>query len=329
MTCGRRCCSALPSAPGSTPSTPWCGLPVCAAVYLLLTPDRRRVLRDYRLYLALAIGLLLIAPNLAWNYSHSFATFSHTAANANWGGSLLHPNKALEFVAAQFGVFGPILFGAFLVIAWRARRERLPEADRLLLAFSLPIIAIILVQAFLSRAHANWAAPAYVAATVLVVATMVRDGAWGWLKASFALHAVVLALLVFGTATAGRVPLPLKPDPFARTLGWAEVAEATRAELARAADAGKPYAAVLADDRAVTAELLYYMRNEPTPILAWRAWCATRSLRADAAVHRRNTLAGAARARRRRGGSGGEILRGAWTRSATKCCRRERTRSGM
>ena len=193
---------------------------LCAAVYLLLTPDRRRVLRDYRLYLALAIGLLLIAPNLAWNYSHSFATFSHTAANANWGGSLLHPNKALEFFAAQFGVFGPILFGALLVIAWRARRERLPEADRLLLAFSLPIIAIILVQAFLSRAHANWAAPAYVAATVLVVATMVRDGAWGWLKASFALHAVVLALLVFGTATAGRVPLPLKPDPFARTLGW-------------------------------------------------------------------------------------------------------------
>ena len=244
---------------------------ICAALYLLLTPDRRRLLRDYRLYLALAIGFLLIAPNLAWNYTHSFATFAHTAANANWGGSLLHPNKALEFFAAQFGVFGPILFGAFLVIVWRARRERLPEADRLLLAFSVPIIAVILVQALLSRAHANWAAPAYVAASVLVVATMVRDGAWGWLKASFALHAVVLALLVFGTATAGQVPLPLKTDPFARTLGWDELAEATRAELTKAAAAGKPYAAVLADDRAVTAELLYYMRDEPTPILAWRA----------------------------------------------------------
>ncbi len=244
---------------------------ICAALYLLLTPDRRRLLRDYRLYLALAIGFLLIAPNLAWNYTHSFATFAHTAANANWGGSLLHPNKALEFFAAQFGVFGPILFGAFLVIVWRARRERLPEADRLLLAFSVPIIAVILVQALLSRAHANWAAPAYVAASVLVVATMVRDGAWGWLKASFALHAVVLALLVFGTATAGQVPLPLKTDPFARTLGWDDLAEATRAELTKAAAAGKPYAAVLADDRAVTAELLYYMRDEPTPILAWRA----------------------------------------------------------
>jgi 4-amino-4-deoxy-L-arabinose transferase-like glycosyltransferase len=243
---------------------------MCAAVYLVLTPARRAVLRDRRLYLALGIGLLLIAPNMAWNYSHKFATFSHTAENANWGGSLLHPSKALEFFASQFAVFGPILFGTFLVIVWRACRERLPEPDRLLLAFSVPVIAVILFQAFLSRAHANWAAPAYVAANVLVIATMVRDGAWGWLKASFIVHAVMLALIVFGTATAGQVPLPLKTDPFARTLGWHDLAKATRAELARAAAAGKPYAAVLSDDRSVTAELLYYMRDEPTPILAWR-----------------------------------------------------------
>jgi hypothetical protein len=243
---------------------------LCAAVYLFMTPERRSVLRDWRLYLGLAIALVLIAPNLAWNYSHKFATFSHTAENANWGGSMLNPNKAFEFFAAQFAVFGPILFGTFLAIVWRARRGRLPEPDRLLLAFSAPIIAVILLQAFLSRAHANWAAPAYVAASVLVIATMVRNGAWGWLKASFIVHAVMLALIVFGTATAGQVPLPLKTDPFARTLGWHDLANATRAELTRAAAAGKPYAAVLSDDRSVTAELLYYMRDEPTPILAWR-----------------------------------------------------------
>ena len=242
---------------------------VCAGVYFYFTPERRTLLRDWRIYLALAIGVAMIVPNLVWNYTNSFATFSHTADNANWGGSLLHPNKALEFFGAQFGVFGPILFAGLLVIAWRARKG-IGDPDRLLLAFSLPIIAVILVQAFLSRAHANWAAPAYVAASVLVVATMVRDGDWGWLKASFALHAVVLALLIFGTATAGRLPLPLKPDPFARTLGWREVGEATRAELAAAAAAGKPFAAVLSDDRAITAELLYYLRDEPTPILAWR-----------------------------------------------------------
>lgn len=244
---------------------------LCAGVYLVLAPERRSILRDWRLYLALAIGALLIAPNLVWNASHKFATFAHTADNANWGGSLLHPNKALEFFAAQFGVFGPILFGVFLVIVWRALREPLTDRGRLLLSFSAPVIAVIVVQAFISRAHANWAAPAYVAASVLVVATMVRDGAWGWLKASFAIHAVALAVIVFGTATAGRLPLPVKPDPFARTLGWRDLAEVTRDELAKAAAEGKPFAAVLTDDRALTAELLYYMRGVATPVLAWRA----------------------------------------------------------
>ena len=242
---------------------------MCGGVYIAVTPSSRVILRDWRLYLALAIGVALIVPNLIWNASNKFATFSHTAENANWGGSLLNPNKALEFFGAQFGVFGPILFGAFLVILWRARKERLSGPDRLLVAFSAPLITIILVQALLSRAHANWAAPAYVAASILVVTTMVRDGAWGWLKASFAIHAVIIALLAFGTTTAGRLELPVKTDPFARTLGWREVAEATRDELAKAAAAGKPFAAVLSDDRALTAELLYYMRDEPTPVLAW------------------------------------------------------------
>ncbi len=243
---------------------------MCAGIYLAVTPQRRGILRDWRLYLALAIGAALIAPNLVWNASHKFATFAHTAENANWGGSLLNPGKALEFFGAQFGVFGPILFGAFLVIVWRSVREPLTDRARLLLSFSAPLIAVILVQAFVSRAHANWAAPAYIAASVLVIATMVRDEAWGWLKASFALHALMILLLMFGTSTAGRLELPVKPDPFARTLGWREIAEATRSELATAAAAGKPFAAVLSDDRALTAELLYYMREEPTPVLAWR-----------------------------------------------------------
>ena len=99
---------------------------LCAAVYFIATPRARAILTDVRLYAALALGLLLIVPNLAWNYAHSFATFSHTAANADWNGSLIHPLKALEFLIEQFGVFGPILFGAFLVILLARRSHRAP-----------------------------------------------------------------------------------------------------------------------------------------------------------------------------------------------------------
>ena len=242
----------------------------CLAIYLLVTPERRGLLKDARLYLALAIAAALIAPNMMWNEAHSFATFAHTADNAKWGGRIGNPLKALEFLGAQFGVFGPILFGALLVIVWRAWKEGLAEADRLLLAFCLPVVAAITVQAFLSRAHANWAAVAYVSAAVLVTATMVRDLEWRWLKASLVLHGLVLVVVAGAVVLAGRIDLPQGKDPFARTLGWREVADATRAELAAARLAGRPFGAVLTDDRPLTAELLYYMRDETTPILAWR-----------------------------------------------------------
>jgi 4-amino-4-deoxy-L-arabinose transferase-like glycosyltransferase len=243
---------------------------LCAAIYMIATPEHRRILRDPRWWAALAIAALLIAPNLAWNASNSFATFSHTADNAKWAGRLGNPGKAVEFFLAQFGVFGPILFGALLVIAVRAYRQGLPAADRMLLAFALPVVMIITVQAFLSRAHANWAAVSYVAATVLVIATMVRDLSWRWLQASLAIHIAVLAVVAVSMAHAGTFRLPWVGDPFSRTLGWAEVARATEGVLAEARAKGQPFGAVLTDERAVTAELLYYMRGERTPVFAWR-----------------------------------------------------------
>ena len=66
------------------------------------------------------------------------------------------------------------------------------------------------------------------------------------------------------------VPMPFGGSPFARTLGWEEVADAVRRKSQSAAARGEPYAAILSDDRPMTAELLYYMHGEKTPIYAWR-----------------------------------------------------------
>jgi 4-amino-4-deoxy-L-arabinose transferase-like glycosyltransferase len=240
-------------------------------VYVLVTPEKRTILRDVRLWAALALGVAMIAPNLLWNASNKFATFAHTADNAKLGGSLMHPLKALEFLGTQFGVFGPILFGSLIAILYRAYHQGLDPRDRMLLCFTLPVIAVVTGLAFLSRAHANWAAVSYVAATVLVIATLVRDASWGWLKASLGIHLGLLAAFALATATAGQVKLPANADPLARTLGWRAVADATRAELAKAKAAGKPYATIITDERALSAELLYYMRDEATPLLAWRS----------------------------------------------------------
>ncbi|MEZ5817266.1 MAG: glycosyltransferase family 39 protein [Hyphomicrobiaceae bacterium] len=243
--------------------------PLSLAVWLIASPSERPLLRDPRLWAALVLGFLFIVPNLAWNAANKFATFAHTADNAKWSGSLLKPGRAVEFLAAQLAVFGPILFGALVMALHRGWRLGLAPADRMLTWFTVPVLAVITAQAFVSRAHANWAATAYVAASILVPATLLRLGLERWLKASLGLHLVVMTLLVAGTTMAGRFVLPLAGDPFQRTLGWSDLGARTRAVLDEARTAGTPYSAVIADERAVTAALLYYLRGEATPIKAW------------------------------------------------------------
>ncbi|HEV7384618.1 MAG TPA: glycosyltransferase family 39 protein, partial [Phenylobacterium sp.] len=142
-----------------------------AAVYVLigiglhlgLSPAARRAWSPAAAALAAGTFLLVLGPNLAWNATHGFATLQHTAAAANWTGRrLFNPGELGEFLASQFAAFGPIPFAVLIVgaalLAWRRRLE---PADVLLLCFTLPPVAIVAVQAFVSRAHANWSGASY------------------------------------------------------------------------------------------------------------------------------------------------------------------------
>lgn len=239
---------------------------LCALLHCAFEAEARPFLRDRRTLAALLIAALLVAPNVWWNIDNGLVTFVHTAENAAWGGSLFHPVEALEFFAAQFAVFGPVPFAALLIVAWRLLAAKLDGDDRMLAYFSLPVLALVVVQALLSRAHANWAAVAYPSAAILVTATLLRGGARGWLRASLVLHLAVMAVMAVGNAMAGRISLPPGIDPYHRVLGWNDIARATRERFA-----GNGYAAILTDSRALTAELLYYLKDDELPVVAWRA----------------------------------------------------------
>src|SRR5690606_5505052 len=97
---------------------------------------------------------------------------------------LLNPGRMLEFLGGQMVVFGPILFVVLLAAPLLARRRAggtaapaaADGAGRMLAAFCYPVIALLVVQALLSRANANWAAPAYVAGTLLVTRWLIGAG---------------------------------------------------------------------------------------------------------------------------------------------------------
>ena len=205
------------------------------------------------------------------NAAHGWLTISHIGENAALQeGQLFHPNRFAEFFGAQFGVFGPILFGTLLVLIVRARStiRSAPhgEAMLLLLSFVVPMLAVICAQAFLVRAHANWAAPVYVAATLAVVAALLHSGRVRLLAASLALH-VVAAVAMYGFEAAR----PLTgladerwTDPARRVRGW-DMVGAAITDLRR----DYPDTLLLSDERRYLAHYIYEARVPLDEAFKW------------------------------------------------------------
>lgn len=239
-----------------------------ASLYLLLgvglhlawSRESRAAWSPARIGAAVAGFAWVAAPNLIWNAMNDFSTVAHTAANADWRLSdLFHPLEALEFLVSQTMVLGPVPLVALFIGVGRilAKRQATPEADRLLLAFVGPPLLLVFVQAFLSRANANWAAVAYAPAVVLVAAWLIRWQARRWLMAGVAFQAALAVMvLVFGAwpTLADRAGLG---GSFKRVRGW----EAGAERILTAAEALGPGAVIAADDRFLYNTLAYYGRD--------------------------------------------------------------------
>jgi len=229
------------------------------------------VYREERRYLprfgaAMLLALLIYSPNFFWNWQHGFVSYHHTEANAGLSGPLFHPDKFLAFFGSQFGVFGPVLFGALILIAVLARRTLSDRRAAMLAFFALPSLAMMLVVSFLSRAEPNWSAPTYLSATVLVVAYLLAERPRFLVWGSVVLHvfaAVVIAEAKPLTHLVG-YNLPGKYDPLHRLKGWRQLGTTVSRMLAE-----NPGTYLMTDDRELEAALVYYVQPHPFDSLKW------------------------------------------------------------
>ena len=255
------------------------------ALYLMLSPVHRVHLRRPKLYVALLVALCVFLPNVLWNLFHELVSLRHTAHNAALDHSLFHPEKLLAFIGGQAMVFGPVLV-AILPFALRRQYVTTPLdwRRRLLLTMSLPLFMTMLGEALAVRANANWAAPSYLGFTLLVAAwwtsaTDVRQSGkntpacvqslWRGRIMAIALVVNLLAGAVgyhydaLYHALVGDSPVR-HLDPYARLRGWRTLATKVQELLAQ-----HPGAGLLGDDRAVLAELSYYLHPRPPTIAVW------------------------------------------------------------
>lgn len=255
-------------------------------LHAIVDPAARRLWGRRELLYALGLGLAIAGPNLAWNALNGFATVGHTVENASWGPDLTEPEQprpadgydfrdAPGFFLSQFVVFGPIPFAIFGYAAvwavWR-RQDARPQ-DRMLVCLALPPLAIVLVQAAMARANANWAAAAYAPASVLVAALLVQWRARRLLSVTLAMQGAAAAAFLLLATWPGLADRAGLANSFKRARGWSS---STAAVLARAESERRAggLSAIAVDDRFLFNAMTYYGRRwfaEPgaVPLTMW------------------------------------------------------------
>jgi hypothetical protein len=238
---------------------------VSLAAAALLDRKTRMLLASPPAWTALIIAGLMLVPNILWNIENQFSTFRHTGDNMRGGGFRINPLNAAEFLATQFAVIGPAAFTSILLALFSARGKG-RDNDRLLLAFTIPVLALITFTALMSRAHPNWAATAYVAGCAVAAGWLLRAGARRWAVAGVLFGIVIQSGIIAADALAHRIQIPLlkNADVYRPTLGWRELGEKT-ARIAFRLDVGT----VVSESRRDLASLTYYLRNDPVQVFAW------------------------------------------------------------
>ncbi|MDB2414428.1 glycosyltransferase family 39 protein [Rickettsiales bacterium] len=248
---------------------------VCSFCFFI--PQYRKVFISKKFWSAILIAAVIFVPNIWWNWQNDFASFLHTQDNAKGEGMSISLPNMLEFIASQNGVFGPILFISLLIILFltATRRIQLDKAQKMLLCFFLPMFLLITSISLTSRAHANWAAPAYISAVILVVSVLYNSKFCKLIYVSLILHLLILAIIsafyplidslglkLYGRKT--QISENIIKDPFRRLMGWEQLGQKVSQIKAQYPEAG-----ILTYTRKTHAELLYYVRPHPQIIVKW------------------------------------------------------------
>ncbi len=231
--------------------------------WLVASPERRAHLYRIGPWCALLIAALLFSPNLFWNAQHGFPTLGHTQEISQLDRAGLHPLRLIEFVLGQWIVGGPMLITiGFLSLFGVGRRKE--SAVSLHQWFAFPLLLIACAEATLSRAQPNWALPAYVSLTILLVSAILRQRGWRTLACALALNIVILSGFVHWPVLRHAIGLKAgaKGDLFARFYGWPEFADRLKSKL-------DPDMLLVNDERSSLALLAYELRLPMNRIASW------------------------------------------------------------
>ena len=203
----------------------------------------------FKFVLTICIFLLVCAPNLYWNYVNDLSTFSHTAYNANLETVSLNYFEPIKFMGSQLIICGPFILIAYLFKITKIKSYN--KNEFLLICFSLPILILIIIQAFLKTSNANWAATAFPGIIILIgnfIYNQKNKIILAGIKLNLLINIGIFSLLMKIFITGNLNPIDLKSDPLRKLKGYSEQSKTIRLYL----DSEKPSALIFSRRNDIT-----------------------------------------------------------------------------
>jgi 4-amino-4-deoxy-L-arabinose transferase-like glycosyltransferase len=199
-------------------------------LFLLLQPERRRLLWSGRMITCLTMVGLCLVPMLWWNMVHQWPNAGALSSRSGIdAGFHLHPGEFGKFLEEQFLVTSPLLYlvmlGSVLGLFLTARKE---VRILFLLCDFLPITLTFAFFSLNAAGKGNWTAPALISGLILTVVGWER---WTPLRKNWKRGVMVVTLLVATVETVAVHEtswLHLKSDPLKRIRGWSDLADRTQ-----------------------------------------------------------------------------------------------------
>ena len=234
-------------------------------VALLLRPDGRRVLRDVRVWTAIAFGAAAWTPLVVWNLDNADAGLRFQLVERHpWAFHV----EGLWFIAIQALLVTPLLFAALALAAWRGQRSTLPASRYLALLGGLVVLGFFALGFFADteRVSFHWPLPGYLALLPLLPLVLsqwprwLRSLTWGTTAVGLVLTLGYYVAVSIPEVRARTAAEKWYPSNFA---GWDSLADAVRDELGDM----PPGTQVVADNFKVGAELGFALGDASIPVL--------------------------------------------------------------
>lgn len=191
-------------------------------VFFLMKKKYDIIISPY-MFLAALIALLMIAPVIYWNATHEFISFRYQGSHV-FGSLATSFKNFFESLAAQFGVYSPLLFVVAVYGFFKAMRDQ-NDYLRLAVLFGGTVMAFFLATSVYERTLPHWPSIFYLL-FIPVGTYQLRASRQKWKRTFLSVaigFSLVALLLAYGELAGKFITFPDYKSPFRDIYGYPEM----------------------------------------------------------------------------------------------------------